>query len=116
RGEEAAAAVLVGGPQRPEARGFRLGRNALAVFLGQLRRVGVDALLDRNHFVADDATDLLAQHLQLVGQTEAGEVHPIRTAVGVARPSPADRSACATPGTARPRRARCPCTPASGAA
>src|SRR5262249_35701812 len=74
-GIEAAAAVLLGGAQRPQARGFRLGRNALAIVIGQLRRVGVDTLLDGNDLVAHDSTDLLAQRQELVRHPEAGELH-----------------------------------------
>src|SRR5262245_32649075 len=89
---EAAAAVLLGGAQRPEARGLRLGRNAPVVVLGQLRRVGVDALLDGDHLVADDATDLLAQRRELVRQPEAGKLHRFMTALRPAGSAPAGLS------------------------
>src|SRR5262245_35915886 len=80
-GVEAAAAVLLGGAQRPQARSFRLGRNAPAIVIGQLRRVGVDALLDGNDLVAHDSTDLLAQRQELVRQPEAGELHRFMAAL-----------------------------------
>src|SRR5205814_5224441 len=53
--------------------GLGLGRQTLPVLLGKTRGVGVEALLERDDLFADEATDLLAQDAQLVGQREAGE-------------------------------------------
>src|SRR5262245_33330922 len=71
---EAAAAVFLGGAQRPEARGLGLGRDPLVILLWKLGRVGVDPLLDGNDLVAYDPTNLLAQGGELVGQREPGKV------------------------------------------
>jgi len=57
---EAAAPVLLGGAQRPEPCGLRLGRDLLVVVVRKLRRVGINPLLDRDDLVADDPSELLA--------------------------------------------------------
>ena len=70
---EPAAAVLFGRAQRPQAGRLRPGGQPLVVLLGKAGRVGIEPLLERNDLLADEATDLLAQHAQLVRQREAGK-------------------------------------------
>ena len=57
---EPAAAVLLGRGQRPEPGGLRLLRQALEVGIGNARRVGIEALLERDDLLADEAANLLA--------------------------------------------------------
>src|SRR5439155_17427238 len=72
-GAEAAAAVLLGRAETPKPGRLGLGHEPAIVLLGQLRRVGVDPLLDGNDLVADEALDLLAQGHELVGEPVAAE-------------------------------------------
>src|SRR5204863_9179559 len=72
-GVETAATVLLRRRQRPETGGLRLGRQTFPVLFGEARGVGIEALLERDDLLADEATDLFAQDAQLVGQREAGE-------------------------------------------
>ena len=72
-GVEPAAAILLGRTEAPEARGLGLGGEAPIVLLGDLGGVGIDALLDREQLVADDAPDLLAKRDELGRQRVPGE-------------------------------------------
>ena len=72
-GVEPAAAVLFRDAEGPEARLFRLAREADEVFAGNLRSVRIEALLEGDDLLLDEATDLLADGAQLIGQREARE-------------------------------------------
>jgi hypothetical protein len=70
---EPAAPPLLGGPEGPHAGRLGLGRQPLKVLGGDVGGVRVDALLDRDDLVADEAPHLFAQEVELVGQLEAGK-------------------------------------------
>src|SRR5205814_3699843 len=61
---EPAAAVFFRRRERPEACGLRLGRQTLPVLLGQARRVGIQALLEGDDLLANEAANLLAHDAQ----------------------------------------------------
>src|SRR5499425_2220458 len=70
---EPAAAVLLLGAQRPKARRLGLGGEARKILIGDVGSVGVERALERDDLVLDEASDLLAEQLELVGQRESLE-------------------------------------------
>src|SRR5438132_3898997 len=72
-GAEAAAAWLLGRAETPEPGRLGLAHEPAVILVGQLGRVGIDALLDGNDLVADEAPHLLAQGHELFGEPVAVE-------------------------------------------
>src|SRR5262249_47620531 len=70
---EPAAAVLLLGAQRPEARRLGLGGEAREILVGDVGSVGGERALERNDLVLNEAPGLLAEKLELVGQRESLE-------------------------------------------
>src|SRR5439155_1070578 len=72
-GAEAAAAVLLGRAETPEPGRLGLGHEPAIVVRGQLGGVRIDALLDGDDLVTDEAAHLGREGQELVGEPEAVE-------------------------------------------
>src|SRR5262249_38699663 len=70
---EPAAAVLLLGAQRPEARRLGLGGETREILVGDVGSVRVERALERDDLVLNEAPDLLAEQLELIGQRESLE-------------------------------------------
>ena len=68
---ESAAAVFRRHAHAPQAGGLGFARDRPELALGNLGRIGIETVFDRDDLVADDALDLLAQRGQLFRQHEA---------------------------------------------
>ena len=62
-----------GAPSAQSPAALVLAERRVEVLVGNAGGVGVEPLLERDDLVADEATDLLAEAAQLVGQREAGK-------------------------------------------